>query len=256
VTALASTGLKSALDVSFAKVNLAGARLLLIQAKNDVQASFAKLSAALGDPQSSTYELTEESLPPPPPADSSTTIAAALRDRPDVARERLSVESDERFARAERALWFPTISLVGAGGLTPYHQFGLSDQYSAVGVNVTVPVTNGSLFSARHAQALFQLSEQQQRLQDLENRVARDTQIAWLDAQTAYQRLDVTSQLLMQATDALDLAQQRYNLGLSSIVELTQAQLNLTEAQIADVTARYEYQSQTSALKFQTGSLK
>jgi outer membrane protein len=256
VTALASTGLKSSLDVSFAKVNLAAAQLLLIQSKNDVQASFARLSAAMGAPQSTAYELMDEALPAEPPSDSKNLIDQALKARPDVERERLATESASRFAKAERDLWLPTISLIGAGGLTPYHQVGLNSNYSAVGVNVSVPVANGSLFSARHAQALFQLSEQQQKLQDLENGVARDTQVAWLDAQTAYQRLALTSQLLSQTTDALDLAQQRYNLGLSSIVELTQAQLNLTSAQIEDVTARYAYQAQSAALRFQTGQLK
>jgi outer membrane protein len=58
--------------------------------------------------------------------------------------------------------------------------------------------------------------------------VARDVRVAWLDSQTAFQRLTLTDQLLSQANDSLDLAQQRYDLGLSSIVELTQAQLNQT----------------------------
>jgi outer membrane protein len=61
---------------------------------------------------------------------------------------------------------------------------------------------------------------------------------------------------LTQATDALDLAQQRYNLGLGSIVELTQAQLNQTRAQIEQATVRYEYQGRSATLQFQIGALK
>jgi outer membrane protein len=256
VTVLASTGLKSTLDLSFTKVNLAEAQLLLLQAQNGVQASYASLSAALGAPQTARYQLTDEPLPEALPADSAPLIAQALRDRPDVARERLAQQSQAKFADAERALWFPTISLIGAAGLTPVHQAGLTNEYSAIGVNVTVPVTNGRLFSARRAAASLRASAEQQTLQDLENLVARDVQIAWLDAQTAFQRLDLTNQLLAQATDALDLAQQRYNLGLSSIVELTQGQLNQTSAQIEQATARYEYQARSAALRFQTGALK
>jgi outer membrane protein len=256
VTVLASSGLKSALDLSFTKVNLAEAQLLLLQAQNGVRASYASLSAALGAPQTATYQLTDEPLPEALPTDSAPLIAQALRDRPDVARERLAQQSQAKFAEAERALWFPTISLIGAAGLTPFHQAGLTNQYSALGVNVTVPVTNGHLFSARRAAASLRASAEQQTLQDLENLVARDVQIAWLDAQTAFQRLDLTNQLLAQATDALDLAQQRYNLGLSSIVELTQGQLNQTSAQIEQATARYEYQERSAALRFQTGALK
>ena len=210
----------------------------------------------MGAPQAVSYDLNDEPLPEAPPADSAPLIAVALRDRPDVARERFSEQSAEKFVRAERALLFPTISVIGAGGLTPYHQVGLNNQYSAIGINVTVPVTNGNLFAARHAQASFQFSQQQQRLQELENNVARDAQIAWLAAQTAYQRVDLANQFLAQATDALDLAQQRYDLGLSSIVELTQAQLNITQAQIEAASARYAYQTRDAELRFQIGSLK
>ena len=257
VAALASTGLKSSLDLSFARVNLSEAQLLLVEAKNDEQASYAKLSAALGASQTATtYELADQPLPEAPTRDSAALVASALRDRPDVARERLAEESAAKFAQAERALWFPTISLIGAAGLTPFHQVGLTNQYSAIGVNLSLPITNGNLYSARRAEADFRTSAEQQNLRDLENRVARDVQLAWLDAQTAYQRLDLTNELLAQATDALDLAQQRYNLGLSSIVELTQAQLNQTRAQIEQATARYEYHARIAGLRYQIGALK
>ena len=256
VSALASAGLKSALDLSFAKVSLGEARLLLVQARNDVQASYAALSAALGTPRAATYELSDEPLPERPPADAAALIAEALRERPDLERERFSQQSQARFAAAERALWFPSIALVGAGGLTPFHQTGLASRYSAVGVNVTVPLTNGNLYSARRAEANFRLSLAEQAVHDLENRVSRDVRVAWLNAQTTFERLDLTNQLLVQATDALDLAEQRYNLGLSSIVELTQAQLNQTRAQIEEATARYEYQARSAGLRFQTGALR
>jgi len=256
VTALTASGLKSALDLSFARVNLSEAQLLLLQARNDVEASYATLSAALGVPRAGMYELTDEGLPEPPPSDVEPLIAQALGERPDVAGERLNQQSRQKFAEAERALWFPTVSLIGAAGLTPYHQSGLTNQYSAVGVNLTVPLTNGNLYAARRAEANFRATAEQQSLQDLENGVARDVRVAWLEAQTAFQRLSLTDQLLAQASDALDLAEERYNLGLSSIVELTQAQLNQTRAQIEQATARYEYQSRNASLRFQIGALK
>src|SRR5262249_1168793 len=68
VDALAAGNLKSGLDASFAKVNLSEAQLLLVQAQNDVQAADASLSAALGSPQSTTYELADEGPPPAPAA--------------------------------------------------------------------------------------------------------------------------------------------------------------------------------------------
>jgi outer membrane protein len=257
VQALASSNLKSGLDVSFAQVNLSDAQLLLVQAQNDVQAGFAALAAAMGDnTTTATYDLVDEPLTNPPPPDASGLIAQALRDRPDVAAQRLAGQAAAEFARAERALWYPTVSALGAAGVSPFHGTGILDHYAAGGVNVTIPVANGSLFGARHAQAEFQAQAQLEQSRDLENRVARDVTTAWLAARTAYQRLDLTNQLFGHASDALDLAQSRYNLGITSIVELTQAQLNKTSAEIAQSTSRYEYQARLAALRYQTGELR
>ena len=59
VTALAKNKLKSGLDVSFANVDLAQAQLLLVQAQNDLQASFAHLSDALGYSDQRTFQLAD-----------------------------------------------------------------------------------------------------------------------------------------------------------------------------------------------------
>ena len=256
INALAASNLKSGLDVSFARVNLSEAQLLLLQARNDAAAAFAALAAALGQADAPAYTLTEEPLPPAPPADETALIAQALRERPDVAAERLVRESSAKFADAERALWFPTISAMGAVGVAPYRQVGLNGQYSAIGINVSVPIANGHLFAARHVEASFHALAEAERLRELENRVARDVRIALLDAQTGFQRLDLTDQLLDQASQAQELAEARYNLGLSSIVELTQAQLNKTRAEIEQASARYDYQARMASLHYQTGSAK
>ena len=86
--------------------------------------------------------------------------------------------------------------------------------------------------------------------------MARDVQVAWLNASTAFERLAVTAELLTEATMALDLAQTRYDLGLSSIVELTQAQLNKTSAEIASAGAKYEYGLQSVVLAYQDGTVR
>ena len=256
IGALAQSSLKSGLDVSFAKVSLSEAQLLLLQARNDQAAAFAILAAAIGQPDAPAYALSEEPLPPAPPPDEAALVAQAMRERPDIVGERLARESAAKFADAERALWFPTISAMGAAGVAPYRQTGLNANYSAIGVNVSVPLTNGNLFGARHAEASLRALAEAERLRDLENRVTRDVRVALLDAQTGFQRLDLTNQLLEQASQAQELAEARYNLGLSSIVELTQAQLNKTRAEIEQASARYDYQARVAALRYQTGALK
>jgi outer membrane protein len=91
---------------------------------------------------------------------------------------------------------------------------------------------------------------------DVANRVTRDVRVAFLNATTAADKMALTRQLLDQATLALDLAQTRYDNGLSSIVELGTAQLNLTSAQIADTSAHYDYQNLRVLLDYQIGALR
>jgi outer membrane protein len=82
---------------------------------------------------------------------------------------------------------------------------------------------------------------------------ARDVRAAVLNAQIAFQRIGVTQELLNQANTALELAQARYRVGLSGIVDLTQAQLAQTEALIGVANARYTYQTALAVVRYQTG---
>jgi len=264
VTELEKNKIRSGLDVSFANVDLAQGQLLLIQAQNDLQASFAQLSAALGYADERTFHLAEEPLPPTPPADVTVLIQQALRDRPELIGQRFDVRSAQNYATAERDLWFPTISAVGAagltpvvgeGGLSPSTQSTLAPRYAAAGFNVNIPIFNGHLFGALRTEATQQAQAQNQYLRDLQDRIVRDVRTAWLNANSAFQRLSVTDQFLNQANQSLDLAQSRYKLGLSSIIELSQAQLNQTQAQIEQASAKYDYETQISALNYQLGAL-
>jgi outer membrane protein len=256
VSALAASGLKSGLDVSFARVNLSTAQLLLVQAQNDTDRAYATLATTLGLPRPVAYAVLDQPLPAAPPPELTPMLDEAMRDRPELVEARFSERSALKLADAERDLFLPSVTAVGAFGITPYRQTGINDRYAAVGVNVNVPIMNGNLFAARHSEALYRAQATTQRVRSLENQIARDVNVAWLNARTAFQRLDLTNQLLAQATQALDLAQSRYNLGLSSIVELSQAQLNKTDAELEQASAKYEYQIEVAALSFQIGAKK
>ena len=256
VTALEQNKIKSGLDVSFANVDLAQAQLLLIQAQNAVDASFAQLSEALGFSDQRSFQLAEEPLPPAPPPDINQLLQEAMTDRPELISQRFTVTSARSYATAERDLWFPTLSAAGAAGVTPEGANQLAPRYAAAGFNLNIPIFNGRLFNALHSEASERARAEDASLRDLQDRIARDVRTAWLNANSAYQRLSVTDQLLAQANQALDLATSRYKLGLSSIIELSQAQLNQTQAQIEQASAKYDYQTELSLLNYQIGALQ
>ena len=258
---LAQNKLRSQLDVSFADVTVSQAKLLLLRSQNLVQAAFADLTRALGAQQTATYQLAEEPMPPSPQADAEGLVQQALQNRPEVAGLRLTRDAARQFEDAERDLKRPTATFVGVAGYMPYiDQINrprvTPNEYAGAAVNLEIPIFNGHLFTARREEAHYRAVESDQRVRDLEQSVARDVRTAWANAQTAYQGLAVTAEFLREATMALDLAHGRFDLGLSSIVELTQSQLNLTEAEIDNLSAKYDYQTEYAALQYAIGLLR
>jgi len=256
VTALANSNLKSGLDVSFANVNLADAQLLLLQAQNDVKAAEAQLATALGLPSQIAFSLQDEPAPGPLTGGVDPLVTQALQDRPELKDLRLEQSAAERFAKAEHSLFYPSIGVAGTAGFVPAGEAAVPGRYGAIGVNVSIPVFNGGLFRSRQTEAELKSKAASDNVTDLANRVTRDVRVAFLNAQTAFERVGLTDQLLKQAQLALDLARGRYDLGLSSIVELSQAQLNLTGAQIGSASAQYDYQTERAILDYQVGALR
>src|SRR5262249_4972740 len=107
---------KSSLDLSFAKVNLATAQLMLLTAQNDLKSAYAQLAATLGPRDDEEYALADEPLSPEPPADLATLVGESMRDRPDLRTLQLNRDSAATFAKAEHGLKLPSISIVGAIG--------------------------------------------------------------------------------------------------------------------------------------------
>jgi len=256
VSALTKSKLKSDLDLSFANVNLAQAKLLYLDALNSDKSAVASLSAILGYPTLENFELVNDTEPlTPPPADVDPLIVDAFSKRPEILALEFQSESAEKLHQSDRDQMFPTISALAAYGDSPIRDDRVYGPYGAVGVNVQIPVFNGFLFSSKSRETDLRAQAMRQRLTDLRNRISRDVRTSWLTANTAFDRVTVSEQLLAQANLALDLAQTRYKLGLSSIVELSQAQLQQTQADIGNAQAGYEYRLALSVLRYQTTGL-
>jgi len=253
VEALFKSKLRSELDFSFANVNLAQAKLLVLDAENNENGALATLSMILGYSKTQNLQLVEDTTAiTSPPGNVDDLISQAFAIRPEILSLEFQEQSAQKFQTAERDLLLPNIRAVGAVGDTPVRNPVLSNWYGAVGVNVEIPLSNGFLYTARSREASLRAQAAHDHLLDLRNRISRDVRTGWLNANTAYERVSVTQQLLDQASLALDLAQTRYRLGLSSIVELSQAQLQQTQAQISNAQAGYDYRLALAILRYQT----
>jgi len=257
VSALTSAKLKSDLDLSFAQVNLSQAKLLQLDAQNNLDAAKASLDAVLGYDRPTNYTLVAgtDTLPALP-SDVASLIGSAIQNRPDLQSLRWNEQAARKYSRAQHEQLLPTISAMGVVGKTPIgsSQYFPTDWYGGVGVNMSVPIFNGFRYSAQASQASLEAKTAAERTRDLRDQVVRDVRTAWLNANTALQRVTVTDELLRRSNLALNLAQTRYQLGLSSIVELSQAQLQQTQAAISNANARSQYGFAMADLRFQTGA--
>ncbi|HTZ57927.1 MAG TPA: TolC family protein [Acidobacteriaceae bacterium] len=257
VNQMTQNKLKSTLDLSFADVNLSQSKLLQLDAQNNLDASMATLDAVLGLDHEVTYQLVDDGAHDnAPPTDFQALEQSALAQRPDLQSLTFGQQSAEKFARAQWDQLLPSINAAGTVGTVPVRvdQYYLDNWWGGIGVNVNIPIFNGFLYSSEAKEAKYRALADAQRTRDLRDQIVRDVRTAWLQANTAYQRIGVTAELLKEADMSLQLAQARYKLGLSSIVELSQAQLQQTSAAIDNTNAQYEYRLARAVLNYQIGT--
>jgi outer membrane protein len=257
VNQMTNNKLKSTLDLSFANVTLSQAKLLQLDARNNADSTMAALDAVLGLDRQITYDLIQDDSPlAAPPTDPDQLLQLALQQRPDLQALNYSQQSAVKFSRAQRDQMLPTISAAGTAGSVPIRPaaYYLNNWWGGIGVNMNIPIFNGFLFSAQAKEASIRAQAASGQSRDLRDRIVRDVRTAWLAANTAYQRVAVTEELLKEANLALSLAQTRYKIGISSIVELSQAQFQQIDAAIGNTDAQYQYRLALATLNYQIGA--
>ncbi len=254
--ALAQSELRSTLDVNFAKVLESEADLAVVRAESEVAQERSRLATAMGASQPISTALTDVSptgdgLPPAPDA----LQHQALAQRADLGAAQSEEKASKEFALSEKRLSYPSLNVLGAAGQIPYHDHTLHDDYAAAGFNLSIPVFNGNLFAARRAEAELESQARTRDTQELRLQVSEQVRESWYRADEAFRSLDVTARLVAQSKEALRLAQDRYEAGLGSIVELNEAQLNETSAEISAADANYTYLARRTELDFAAGLL-
>jgi outer membrane protein len=257
VDQMTKSKLKSTLDLSFANVNFSQAKLLQLDAQNNADSTMAALDAVLGLDRQVTYDLAESGTPaPPPPPDADRLIQLALQQRPDLQALNYDQQAAVKFSQAQRDQKLPSITAAGTLGTVPIRpdQYYVSNWWGGIGINMNVPIFNGFLFSAEAKEAAIRAQAASEQSRALRDQIVRDVRTSWLSTNTAFQRLSVTAELLQEANLALTLAQTRYRLGLSSIVELSQAEFQQTDAAISNTNAQYQYRLTLATLNYQIGA--
>jgi outer membrane protein len=216
----------------------------------------ASLSEALGRKDVETFLLDDNQPVVSAPPGLSVLVDAALRQRPDLLQLQYQRDAAASAAAAAKDANYPTLAAVGVLGNAFVEDSHLPDKYAAAGVQLTVPIFEGGALIARQREAEIRAEVASESLREAENSAVRDVRLALVAAQTAYKRLSTSRQLLKHATQAFELARARYKAGSSSIVELSDAQLNQTLAAIEFANAQFGTRLQAAVLDYQTGAIR
>ena len=259
IKTLADSKLRSDLDLRLEDANLAQAKLVLLDAQGRRDEALSDLTDAIGLETEPKFLLNDCEASPAMPGSLDILLSRALWSRPDLMALKSGLEATLKRAQASKAARLPIISGIAAGGLTPYEASpneGLGHEYGMVGVNVSVPLFTGGRLTAEQKKAELEAKALQEDLLTRQNAIVRSVRNAWLQMTTAFHSIGVADEFAAAANAGFELAQSRYSVGSSSLVELDQADLQQIQAAISAINARYDYQIKRAVLAYETGDLK
>lgn len=248
--------LKSKLDLNLVRVELMNAESLLVRSRNELKSSFADLNRAMGMTGSDDYTLEELAIDVKPPRALGELISDSLA-HPELKRAKEQTSAAEAKMRAMKSQYLPTVSAVASGGyydtFDPGRNVATGGWWAAGGL-VSMPIFTGGLIENQVKEASAQQAAALAQSTNIEQALTQQVTNAYLDTVTFTQQIKLSEELVKTAQEALNLAKQRYKLGLGTIVEVTQSEVGLTTAQTKLADAQYDYKIAEVTLAYAAGS--
>ena len=248
--------LKSKLDLGLVQVQLSDAEYLVIRARNDLAAAFADLNNAMGIEGSAAYSLEEMPVKVEQPRVLNELVGEAMDRRPELLALKERIRTAEHRVRTANTTNFPTLQVVGGAGDTEHisNRPNLQEGgWWGVGGVVSVPIFTGFLIQNQVAEATAQQRETEAVYRAAAQNIQLQVKDSFLDVVTLLPQVKVAEQQVLIAREALSLASQRYRLGLSSIVEVTQSEVAVTAAETRLAETQYDAKIAEARLRYAVG---
>ncbi|MGH7814211.1 MAG: TolC family protein [Candidatus Binataceae bacterium] len=249
----ADAGLTSQIDVLTARAALARAKTGLLEASNsDATARVALDNSMALPPNAPSYELADILTYKPVAGSTGAYFATAIRMRPDLK----ALAQEARAAGAQitqvKSDFFPAV-----GAAAGYNAMGTglpaANNFEA-GLVVTWPIFNGFLTESQLGEARARRDAVRYAMQDLQLQIWLQVKRAFLNLQTALQRIRESEETLASSAGQLELANKRYSAGLGNIIELTDAERFYIGDNADYVDALYSYSLAKAQLDRVTGA--
>lgn len=165
-------------------------------------------------------------------------------NRPDLQQKQLNIELSRNLLSQNRAMRLPTISLVGAYQIQAQADNIKFESYrwpktSFVGLQANIPLFSGNRINSKIRQSTIQLEKSELEYADAKDKT--ETEIATLEnnLKEVFQRLTTQQKTVEAAQMNFNIVNDRYQNGLSSRLELSDAELALTEAKMNQLYSIY-----------------
>jgi len=251
VQARVEAGVAPKSDLLPVSVEVSEARLEAVRADTDLAVTYAAFKALLGLPADAQVTLSDVFAEGSYEGKLDALLETAERNRPDVAQQRLSVRAAELGAATAEAEAGVQLS-AGVSGDYGRHT-GNTGEAWRVSIGATYPLFDAGASQAEVTAARASAQSAQWRLAALMLSVQREVETAHLRLLQAAETIQAAHVTRQDAENSLAAAEARYAEGLAIIVEVTDAQLALLRAQVADVQAQYDYADARAALSKAVG---
>src|SRR5438128_548661 len=218
----------------------------------------AELRHAMGIEGSAAYTVEAVSRSVEPRQVLGGLLAEAMDRRPELLALRGRVRTAEHRIRAANTLNYRVLQVVGSAGDTEHisNRPNLQEGgWWGVGGVVSVPLFTGFLIQNQVAEATAQQLETQAIYLVVSQNVQLEVKDSFFDLVTLIQQIKVAEQQVSIAREALSLASQRYKLGLSSIVEVTQSEVAVTAAETRLAETQYNAKISEARLRYAIGGI-
>src|SRR5438093_4709970 len=224
-------------DVARAEVDVANARVDLIRARNALRTARVALNTAMAIDVDTPTAVQDNLVFEAVNLERGQLRGEALRSRPEYRQSKLRVSAAEATERQTFRGFFPDISGTGSyGGSQPQ----LNENWT-LGLSLSWSLFDGGNRVAKYQEAKANLEGARQRVKSTELDIIQNVEQAEIAVEEAQERIQAAQALVASAQENFRLAQGRFDAGVGPILELTDAQLALTQAQNTESQALADY---------------
>src|SRR5881296_1947468 len=220
-------------DVARAEVDVANAKLAVIQARNAERLALVALNTAMAIDVDTPTTIQDNLVYEPVTLDRQAIRAEALRQRPEYLQAKLSAQSAEALQRQA----FRNITGSGIyGGARKDLQ-----ELWAVTLSLSWTIYDGGGRIGRYREARANYESALANIKVTELNIIQNVEQAQIAVTDAAERIQAAQAAVASAQENFRLAQGRFDAGVGTILELTDAQLALTQAQNTETQALSDY---------------